>query len=162
MTGLTWHGESPVPAVVEALHVLYADFPVAPPEGLADFHLRVTPPRGLRRWWRPQGLFLTDGRSLFEPLPRAMAAPLLEWGLNRMIASRAHQYLILHAAAVERGGQALILPAPPGIGKEHALRRAHAPGLAPPLGRVRADPPRRRATGSAAEAGEPQGRLHTT
>jgi HprK-related kinase A len=46
-----------------------------------------------------------------------MAAPLLEWGLNRMVASRAHQYLILHAAAAERGGRGLILPAPPGSGK---------------------------------------------
>ena len=109
--------QTQVPAVVEALRLLYADFPVAPPEGLADFHLRVTPPRGLRRWWRPQVLFLTDGRSLFEPLPRAMAAPLLEWGLNRMIASRAHQYLILHAAAVEQRGRALVMPAPPGSGK---------------------------------------------
>jgi HprK-related kinase A len=42
---------------------------------------------------------------------------MLEWCLNWCIESRAHQYLMIHAAIVERHGAALILPAPPGSGK---------------------------------------------
>ena len=37
--------------------------------------------------------------------------------MNWVIAATAHQYLIIHAAAVERNGLALLLPAPPGSGK---------------------------------------------
>jgi HprK-related kinase A len=43
--------------------------------------------------------------------------PLLEWMLNWSISAHAGQYLILHAATIERGGRAAILPAPPGSGK---------------------------------------------
>ena len=85
--------------------------------GFSDFHVSVAPPAGIRRWIRPQVEFLEDGRSPFKPLPRAQAIPLMEWGLNWCIASRAHHYLILHAAVVERGGRAAILPADPGAGK---------------------------------------------
>jgi HprK-related kinase A len=42
---------------------------------------------------------------------------MLEWGLNWCVSSYCHQYLILHAAVIERGGQAVLLPAPPGSGK---------------------------------------------
>jgi HprK-related kinase A len=42
---------------------------------------------------------------------------MFEWGLNWCISSRAHRYLIIHAAVVEKNGRAAILPAPPGSGK---------------------------------------------
>jgi HprK-related kinase A len=57
-----------------------------------------------------------DSRPL-APFPRDHAFALLEWGVNWCIATRAHQYLMLHAGAVERDGRALILPAMPGSGK---------------------------------------------
>ncbi len=53
----------------------------------------------------------------FSPGPRRHASPMFEWGLNWVIATKAHQYLIIHAAVVERNGLALILPGPPGSGK---------------------------------------------
>lgn len=53
----------------------------------------------------------------FEPLPRDQAFPMLERGLNWCVSTQAHQYLIIHAAAVEKNGLAAILPAPPGSGK---------------------------------------------
>ena len=37
--------------------------------------------------------------------------------MNWCISAHAHQFLILHAAVLERGGVALIMPAPPGSGK---------------------------------------------
>ena len=42
---------------------------------------------------------------------------MFEWGMNWCISMHMHRFLIVHAAVVERGGRALILPAPPGSGK---------------------------------------------
>jgi HprK-related kinase A len=42
---------------------------------------------------------------------------MLEWGMNWCVSSHAHSYLIIHAAVVEKDGNAAILPAPPGSGK---------------------------------------------
>ena len=108
---------SPIPAVAEGLSLLYPDHPLPESDDFADFHLKVAPPPGLRRWIRPQVVFSIDGLEPFEPLPAAHAYPLFEWALNWSIANFAHQYLIVHAAVIERGGRALILPGPPGSGK---------------------------------------------
>jgi len=77
----------------------------------------VTPVRGLRRWLRPQVHMRFEGDIPFEPLPIGHAFALFEWSLNWCISSNAHDYLILHAAVIERDGCAAILPAPPGSGK---------------------------------------------
>ncbi len=50
-------------------------------------------------------------------MPLGHAMPLLEWALNWCISTDAHQFLIVHAAAIERNGLAVVLPAPPGSGK---------------------------------------------
>ena len=42
---------------------------------------------------------------------------MLEWGMNWCIANHCHNWLIIHAAVVEKNGQGIILPAPPGSGK---------------------------------------------
>jgi HprK-related kinase A len=111
------HIETPIPALASALRLLYADFPVLESVTVADFRLRVAPPSGLRRWWRAQSVFFSDGRPVFTPLPLSLALPLFEWGWNWCISKYAHQYLILHAAVVERDGRAALLPGPPGSGK---------------------------------------------
>lgn len=103
--------------LAEPLQVLYGDYPTVDGDGLADFHVSLERPRNLRGWVQPQALFKLDGRSLFEPFPEDTALPLFEWGLNYCVARRSHQYLMLHAAAVERGGRVLLLPAVPGSGK---------------------------------------------
>ena len=103
--------------MAQGIAQLYADFPVAPPDTFADFHVRLTQPKNLRRWLQPQVLFLHDGLPPFRPLPLDQAYPMLEWGLNWCISGHAHQYLIIHAAVIERNGCAAILPAPPGSGK---------------------------------------------
>ena len=108
---------SPIGRVADALHLLYADYPLAEDAGFADFHVRVAPTQGVRRWYKPQAKFYLDGESLFNPLPLTHAYPMLEWGLNWCVSTRAHDHLILHAAVVERHGVAAVLPAPPGSGK---------------------------------------------
>lgn len=108
---------SPIRGVADSLALLYGAHPLVSEKAFIDFDVGVVPPRGLRRLWRPQVLFRYDDWIPFKPLPAAQAVPMLEWGLNWCISTHAHQYLILHAAVVERAGNALILPAPPGSGK---------------------------------------------
>ncbi|RJG23255.1 HprK-related kinase A [Massilia cavernae] len=108
---------SPIDAVADGIALLYADYPLREDAGFADFHIALTRPGGLRRFVRPQVSFEYDGNVAFRPLPLAQAYPMFEWGLNWCVSSRAHGYLIIHAAVVEKEGRAAILPAPPGSGK---------------------------------------------
>lgn len=109
--------ESRLPAIREGLQLLYADYPLAAPDDFADFALKIEEGAGLHRWWRRQVRFSSDGFYPFEPLPRSHAYPQLEWAMNWCVSTRAHHYLMLHAAVVERHGLAAVLPAPPGSGK---------------------------------------------
>ena len=106
-----------VPAVVDGIALLYADNRISAHEPYADFHIALNRPRSLRRWINAQVHFEFDGLLPFKPLPLAQALPMLEWGLNWCIGFHAHQYLIIHAAAVEKNGFAAILPGAPGSGK---------------------------------------------
>lgn len=96
---------------------MYADFPLAPDDAFIDFYVEV---RAEPRWWpgrRWRARFHFDGQPAFVSLPAQHAFTMIEWGLNWCVAAHAHQFLICHAAVVERDGQALLLPAPPGSGK---------------------------------------------
>lgn len=108
---------SPLQTVADAVGALYTDYPVLDEPGFVDFHVSVHRPPGIRRWWNKQVVFGFDGEEPFNPLPGNQGFPLLEWGLNWCVYGLCHQYLILHAAVLERNGQALILPAPSGSGK---------------------------------------------
>jgi hypothetical protein len=108
---------SEFPSLGQGIGTLYADFELLAHDEFVDFHVHVQQGRSLRRWIRPQAMFSFDGRRPFKPLPATQALPMLEWGLNWVITNHAHQYLILHAAVVERDGRALILPGTPGSGK---------------------------------------------
>lgn len=103
--------------VESALALHYAAHDVVAPSDFADFHVSVAPPSGPRRWIRRQSLFHFNGNVAFLPLAATQAFALLEWGLNWCISSHCHQFLIVHAAVLERDGKALVLPAPPGSGK---------------------------------------------
>jgi HprK-related kinase A len=98
-----------------ALH--YAEHDVTTVDEFADFHVSVCRPASVRRWIRPQALFQFEHHLPFKPLPASQAFPLLEWGLNWCMSAQSHQYLVIHAAVVERRGRAIILPAPQGSGK---------------------------------------------
>ena len=97
--------------------MLYGRHPFFIDPEFADFHVELCAPKNLRRWMHRQAEFLIDGESPFEPLPRDQAPAMLEWGMNWAIASFCHQWLTIHAASLERNGQVVILPAPPGSGK---------------------------------------------
>ena len=103
--------------VADGLRVLYADFPLAGNDDSPDFQVDVTRPQSLRRWLKPQVVVYVDGEKPSLPLPLDQAFAVFEGCLNWCIYTYAHQYFIIHAAAFERAGRAVILPAPPGSGK---------------------------------------------
>lgn len=112
------HVKTTLPRVAEGLYELYGQFEIRDANNaFADFHVEISSPSGLRRWFRPQVNFSFDGDLPFKPLPLDQAYPMLEWGLNWCVSMHAHQYLIIHAGVVEKNGFAAILPAPPGSGK---------------------------------------------
>lgn len=108
---------SDVDSLALELSRLYADFQILPPTEFADFHVAVTREPGLRRWIKPLVRFFFDGQPSFIPLPAHQALAMLEWGLNWCVAAHCHQYLVIHAAVVEKNGRVAVLPAPPGSGK---------------------------------------------
>lgn len=108
---------SPIAGFADGLRCLYADYTVDVGAPFADFDVRISPPNGLRRWLRPQATFEFDGERPFQPVPKAHALAIFEWGLNWVIVNNSHRFLIIHAAALERDGNALILPGEPGAGK---------------------------------------------
>lgn len=108
---------SDVPALAGNIALTYGEFDTLAHDQFADFHIEVSLEKGLRRWIRPMARFYYDGKPAFLPLPANQAFPMVEWGLNWCVAAHAHQYLIIHAAVLERDGRALIMPAPSGSGK---------------------------------------------
>lgn len=108
---------SSIPAVNHGLARLYADHPLLETDAFADIEMRLVRRGRLGPFVAPQVMLDLDGEHPFTPLPLAHAFPFFEWALNWSIASSANQYLILHAAVVEQGGRALIMPGPPGSGK---------------------------------------------
>ncbi len=106
-----------VSGLAAPLRQLYGDYTLLEAGQDFSFHVRlVDAPRSLP--WRPRRVrFLVDGRAPHEDMPRDQALAVLEWGINLVVALRYHCFLMLHAAVVERNGQALVLPAAPGSGK---------------------------------------------
>jgi len=108
---------SPIASVASHVQRLYSAYELVEEREFIDFHVDLSPPSKLRCYFRPQVNFFFDGYAPFKPLPYAQAAAMFEWGLNWGIANHCNQYLIIHAAVVERNGQAFILPGTPGSGK---------------------------------------------
>jgi HprK-related kinase A len=114
--------KSDIPRVASDLRRLYGDFELGQDDDFADFHLAVHHDRGWHALWRRlagrrQARFSTDGLAAFTTLPATQAFHMVEWGLNWAVTAHAHHYVVYHAAVLERGGRAVVLPAPPGSGK---------------------------------------------
>jgi HprK-related kinase A len=108
---------SPLGLLAEQIHTLYRDYELGDARDFADVDIRMIRVGGARAWARPQVQFIIDGTTPFDPFPIDHALPMFEWGLNWVFGHRMHGYLLLHAAAVERDGKAVLLPAWPGSGK---------------------------------------------
>lgn len=108
---------SDIAALADDLLLVYGDFEIENDVAFCDFHLQILREHGFRRWFKPLARFYFDHRPSFVPLSASQAFTMFEWGLNWCIAAHCHQYLIIHAAVIEREGYAFIIPAPPGSGK---------------------------------------------
>lgn len=108
---------SDVEQLVKDIALLYADFEAQVDAEFADFHVEILRERGIRYWLQPLVRFFFDGQPAFIPLPLHQSMAMLEWGLNWCVAAHAHQYLVIHAAVVEKNGISILMPAAPGSGK---------------------------------------------
>lgn len=109
--------QSDIEQFAKDIHLLYQSFKCLPADDFADYTVAVLYGRGWERWVRPTAYFYFDDMPVFTPLPAYQATAMFEWGLNWCIAAHSHQFLIFHAAVIERNGHAAIFPAPPGSGK---------------------------------------------
>jgi HprK-related kinase A len=113
----TYAVQTDIAPVLAAMRQLYAGAIDSGTPAFADFHLALT---SRRRWtapWQREATLCVDGQTGFDPFPPDMALPYLEWGMNQCVARTAHQYLMMHAAVLERSGAAVILTGPTGSGK---------------------------------------------
>jgi HprK-related kinase A len=110
---------SAIPSVQSSICHLYQGYGFSPPNGgnFVDFHISIDQVGGARRFYKPQVQFKFDGKTPFKPLPYSQAFPFFEWGLNWCIANHNFRHLLLHAAVIEKNGQAVILPGQTGAGK---------------------------------------------
>lgn len=107
---------APVAEVVSSLYSGY-EFIEEASTVFVDFYIKIAPVSYLRGYYRPQVQCFIDGKAPFKPLPISQAYPFFEWSLNWVVASYVHHYLLVHAAVLEKNGQALILCGVPGAGK---------------------------------------------
>jgi HprK-related kinase A len=108
---------SNIGSVRRGVNELYQDFPRLNQNQFCDFYIKVCASSGWRFFFRKQALFSFDQIEPFKPLPISQALHFFEWGLNWCISGYSHQYLIIHAAVIEKNGYALIMPGTPGSGK---------------------------------------------
>lgn len=101
---------------IAALDELYRDFPA--PAEVPDFTVRLRATRPWRRFVRPSVAIAGD-YTLPDaaPLPLAQGLLAAELGMNLQMALGQRRYLLLHAAALERDGRALVLTGESGAGK---------------------------------------------
>lgn len=95
----------------------YEELEIREDKPVTHFRIQVMRANGLRRLAKPQAVFRVAGLEPFDPYPLSHAFPMFEWGLNWCIGTMAHKYLLLHSAAVEKDGKAVVMPAQPGSGK---------------------------------------------
>ena len=113
----TFNVKSSVKNFAYPFSLMYKNHPIVESGAFIDFYTSVDNPGLIRSLIRPQIRFYFDGSAPFYPLPEDQAFAAFEWGLNWVTSNHAHQYLMLHAAVIEKNGHSLILPGEPGSGK---------------------------------------------
>lgn len=112
-----FHLRARVRGLAAPMHRLYGDYRLLDGDRVFSAHATLDE---TARWLPARARrvrFRVDGRSPHADMPAAQSLAVLEWGLNLVVALRFQCFLMLHAAALERQGRALLLPASPGHGK---------------------------------------------
>lgn len=103
-------------APIAALEALYSEYPRT--SDVPRYTVRLEANRFWRQWLRPS-LVIRGDHMLPDALPLPLSQGLLaaEMGMNLQLALGERQYLLLHAASVEKDGHGLILTGESGSGK---------------------------------------------
>jgi len=109
--------QSELSPLTPLLHQLYAHYSLAEDDSFADIQVRIVRKRSIRNWLQPEAQIWVYDNVHSPVFPQETTLPFLEWGINWCVATRAHHYLLLHTAVVEKNGQTILLPASPGSGK---------------------------------------------
>lgn len=104
-------------SVIDNIKKIYQHYPTPLSTSFVDFDITITTQSWLRKILKPQVDFLIDEFAPFKPLPKDHAFAMLEWGMNWCIATKAHQFMILHAGTIEKNNKVIIMPAEQGSGK---------------------------------------------
>ena len=107
---------SEIDGLAPALQRVYGEFAHDADGAFHDVTVRLHSRRG-RRFGAPRIEMEADADVLFQPFPSDTHLPLLEWGINYLLAQRLNHRLLLHAGVVDLGGRAVVMPALPGTGK---------------------------------------------
>lgn len=100
---------------IDQLRMLYAGYPAS---DVADFTVRLEPAAPGRRFWRPSVAIAGDYMLPdAAPLPLAHGLLAAEMAMNLQLALGHRRHLLIHAAAVEKDGRALLLTGESGAGK---------------------------------------------
>src|SRR5438552_1652155 len=102
-----------IPDLVDEFAAMYARYPDEDPPGIDDARVRILPPSRWRRHFQKQAIAWAED-LLFEPVQAGHAFTMLESALNWGVAASDVSPLVIHSAALERDGRALIMPAPSG------------------------------------------------
>ncbi|MFQ5466609.1 MAG: HprK-related kinase A [Kiloniellaceae bacterium] len=107
------------PSLARSFAAAYAPYPITTSPSLYDFTVELRRARGRFGLPARRGAMQAHiaGAAAFDPFPAAYAYPMLESAFNWCIATDLLRYITFHAAAVERGGRALVLTGPSGSGK---------------------------------------------
>jgi HprK-related kinase A len=112
----TYSLRSKEPTLFEGLCRLYADFPLEPEDGFADFHIALVPSNLLHKLRRKID-FYSEGERPFNRIEAPNAFAFMEWGMNWCVSVGVNEYLKLHAAVLSKNNVGLIMPGLPGAGK---------------------------------------------
>lgn len=103
-------------APIRQLSDLYRDYPAL--DDVPDFTVRLGATRPWRRWVRPSVALAGDyAIPDAAPLPLAQGLLAAEMAMNLQVALGQRRFLLLHASAVARDGQAIVMTGESGSGK---------------------------------------------
>lgn len=116
VAGLCINIRTDLPAVTEQILQMYVGHPFEAGLGSADYRVWLSYTDPLQRFFRRRAQVFIEGDAPFYPTPHRLAYLSIEAALNWCISATVSN-LVLHAGVVERGGVAVVLPAPSGAGK---------------------------------------------
>jgi HprK-related kinase A len=109
------HVPSRETALIDEIAEFYGPYPRAARSELPDFVIELRS-RGFAPLRRQIHAYL-DGHVRYQAAPAHLGLPMLESGLNWLVWTSTARFLLVHAAVLERQGQAVVMPGPSGVGK---------------------------------------------